>query len=136
MMNRNLIAGLFAIAILPATAFTAHAAEPDLSRSTTLGRTYQLACKIGSDGESLQIRMNVHNTSGHVIPKGTPIKLTIHTRYSNYTRLSEAYRDVPVNQTIPLNAPPKSAMYCKASVTLGSALKNKLEKGLRVGKPR
>jgi hypothetical protein len=70
MMNRNLIAGLFAVAILPATAFAAHAADQKLHRQLPLERIYQLACKIGSDGESLQIRMNVRNTSDRVIPRG------------------------------------------------------------------
>jgi hypothetical protein len=131
MMNRNLIAGLFAVAILPATAFAAHAADQKLQRQLPLERTYQLACKIGSDGESLQIRMNVRNTSDRVIPKGTPIQVTVRTRYYGTTKTVEAYRDVAPNQTIPLSHPPARALYCRASVKLQSALMERIKKAPR-----
>jgi hypothetical protein len=132
-MNRNLIAGLFALAILPATAFTAQAA-PDLSRFST--KTYQLQCQVNqNDGESLKVRIRVHNTSGHVIPKGTPIHLSIRTRYYNTTKTSEAYRDVQPGAGIPLDQPLK-AMSCRASVTMNPLLKRALEKAPRVGQPR
>jgi hypothetical protein len=118
-MNRNLIAGLFALAVLPATAVTAGAREPNLGLTA---RTHQLACKIGSDGESLQIRINVQNTSGRVIPKGARIQLTVRTLLYTTTMTSEAYRDVQPGQTIPLSAPPKRSISCKASVTFSPLL--------------
>jgi hypothetical protein len=126
--NRKLIAGLFALAILPATSFTADAGVFD--------RTRALSCQIGSDGESLQIRMIVKNTSDRTIAKGTPIRLDIRTRYYSYTKMSEAYRDVPPNRTIPLSAPSKGASHCSVSVSFGSIAHEKVKKFPRVGTPR
>jgi hypothetical protein len=127
-MKRTVCAGLFALAILPAISFTADAADPKLTRQFESQRTHQLACSIGSDGESLQIRMNVRNTTGRVIPKGTQIQLVVRSRLYTAPRTAEAYRDVLPNQTIPLSQPPARAISCNASVVLKSALMERIQK--------
>jgi hypothetical protein len=130
-MNRALFAGLLAVAVFLATTFTAGAADPKLTRQFETHRTYQLACSIGSDGESLQVRMNVRNTSGRVIPKGTQIQLVARSPFAMPAQSVEAYRDVLPNQTIPLSKPPARAIACKASVKLSSALMERIKKSPR-----
>jgi hypothetical protein len=100
-MNRKLIVGLFAFAVLPATAFTAHAG-PAMPRSVPVG------CAVNaSDGESLKVRLMVKNTSGFHIPQGTAVKITV--RYASIrtdrTMDQSAWRDVPVNGGIGFDQP-------------------------------
>jgi hypothetical protein len=119
------------VAIIPATAFGAGAADPKLSRQLETKQTYQLGCSIGSDGESLQVRMNVRNTTGRVIPKGTQIHLRLRTILYTVPMTSEAYRDVLPNQSIPLSKPHKRSISCTASVTLPSPLMERIKKAPR-----
>jgi hypothetical protein len=135
-MNRTLIAALSALAILPATAFAAHAGP-----ATGLTRTIPLGCAVNaSDGEALKVRIMVKNTSGFHIPEGSKVQITV--RYASIrtdrTMDQTAWRDVPVNSGIGFDQPisrykPTS---CVATVTFVPNLKAKIENGSRIGKIR
>jgi hypothetical protein len=128
MMNRNLIAGLVAFAVLPASALAANAADP----STAFTRTVPMGCRLdANDGESLKVRMMLRNSSGHHLAQGSKVRIGI--RYATFPQgprrtvhLDQTlWRDVPVNGSIGFDQPTRRgrAISCAATVTFASKVK-------------
>jgi hypothetical protein len=127
-MNRKVIAGLFALAALPATALTANAADP----SSAFTRTVPMGCRLNaSDGESLKVRMMLTNTSGYHLSEGSKVRIGI--RYATFPHgprrtvyLDQTlWRDVPVSSAIGFDQPTNRgrAISCAATVTFASKAK-------------
>ena len=123
-MNRTVIATAFAAAALLATA-GAHAAPVD-----TINKGYTLECRVGAtDGASLKTdQLIVRNTTPHVIPKGTVIKLTLRLSYGYKLthRSAVVYRDLGKGETISAGSA-AGVRTCAARVTLQPNLKTKID---------
>ena len=119
-MSRTTYAATLALALLSLAAAEA-AASPVKS---AYDRTYNLQCSAGkTDGESLKTNQTiVRNTSGRVIPKGAKISIGLNNAFGRIHIVTvTAYRDVKVNETIPMG---DSGAYgrCTATVTLSRSL--------------
>jgi len=129
-MNRQLVAAAFAAAaLLSATAFEAAAAPVD-----TINRTYTLICKLGAtDGASLKgNQIMVRNSTGHVIPEKTLIKLVLMTSSGKLrVKAAGAYRALARGDSISLGSA-EGIKSCIAKVTLQPNLKAKID--AKVGK--
>lgn len=119
-MNRPLLVAALATVLLSLGALEA-AAGPAVS---TLTKTYNLQCSAGkTDGESLKANQTiVRNTSGKIVSKGTKITITLREkvtgdRFSSRTSIVTAYRDVGVNETIPMGESGR-AFQCTATAQL------------------
>lgn len=137
-MNRNLIAGLFALAIAPAATFSAEAADP----ITSLTRTVPMGCRLNaSDGESLKVRMMLTNTSGYHLPQGSKVRIGIRYQLGGLRQMltleQALWRDVGVRDSIGFDQPKRrgTAVSCAATVTFVPNLKGKLERATRPQRP-
>jgi hypothetical protein len=95
-VKRTLFAAALAVAALPPLALHASAAPGMIY----YGKTYVLQCDAyGFDGTALKPRVMIKNTSGRIIPPGTPI--TIRFGYANRPEMYRTiYRTVYVNDSI------------------------------------
>lgn len=127
-MNRTVIATALAAAASFATA-GAQAAPLD-----TINKAYTLECRVGTDGASLKTnQLMVRNTTPHVIPKGTVIKLSLRLAYGYKLtqRTAVAYRDLGKGETISAGSA-AGIRTCAAQVTLQPNLKTKID--AKIGK--